>query len=203
MPPAPPPPTLPPHPRAEGLCPGARGPHSLCHRRPAPATRRSWWSQDRRHLRASRVWPSPRPRPRSPAWPRRPPSQTLPQPLARPPPPPPARAPPPPPAAPRPRVGEWGGGGAHQPLPAIHRAPRPPSLREPAALLSCANLTPQPERTALQKRGRPPSPLQGQHPIPAAPSRKPPIISVPLTQTQTLLILLGPIPQIAGPSHSL
>lgn len=83
--------------------------------------------------------------------------------------------PPPPPAAPRPRVGEWGGGGAHQPLPAIRRAPRPPSLREPAALLSCANLTPQPERTALQKRGRPPpllfrvsTPSQ-QHPLASHP----------------------------------
>lgn len=53
--PCPMPPAPPPHPRAGGLYPGARSPHSLCHRRPAPATRRSWWSQDGQHLRAPRV----------------------------------------------------------------------------------------------------------------------------------------------------
>lgn len=119
--------------------------HSLCHRRPDPATRRSWWSEDRQHLRAPRVWPLPRPRPRSPARPRRPPSQPLLEPLVHPPPP---RLPDPPPPTPRgaaPEGGDGGGGGAPQSLPRHPPGAQtsftlgtgvPAELREPDAPLS-------------------------------------------------------------------
>lgn len=138
---SPPPNSTPPPPAAWGLCLGTRGPYSRCRRRLAPAARRSWWSWDRRHLRAPGDWPSPRPRLQSPARPRRPPSQPLPQPLVPGPLPPlPARAPPPP-AAPRPGVLVRGRGGARPPLPAIRGtqtslwgpAAGPAKLHEPAA----------------------------------------------------------------------
>lgn len=188
------------HPPAWGLCLGTRGPYSRCRRRRlAPAARRSWWSWDRRHLRAPGDWPSPRPRLQSPVRPRRPPSQPLPQPLA-PGPLPPLPAPaPPPPAAPRPGVWVWGRGGARPPLAAIRSTQttrwepvaRPAELCEYAATAGASSRSETPE-TPLRVS----TPSQ-QHPW------KPLIIYIPLTQTQTLLIFFGPNSQTAGPLHLL
>lgn len=162
----------PPHPRLLPtlvFSPGARGPHSRCRRRPAPAARRSWWSRGRRHLRAPGGWLSPRPWPRPRAGPRRrrPPS----------PPPPPAGAPLPP------RRGAPGRGGGGE-----ERAGRaPPSVRRPVLAPGARG----PRHRAAPSQSHPPSrssespsPLCGQHPIPATPSYKPPLIYISLTQTE-------------------
>lgn len=119
----------------------------------------------------------------------------------------PSRPEPPPPAAPPRGGGDAGRGGARPPLPTIRPAPcaltalgarGPPCPAERLA----PKRPPQPERAALQNH-QDPSPLHAQPPMPATLSCKPPIIYIPMTQAQTLLIVLGPVPQTAGPLYPL
>lgn len=84
----------------------------------------------------------------------------------------------PPPCPPRRRARGWGGGEGEERTSGSRHRRRPGARGLPcrAARTYCPSQSEPPSRNAGD-----PSSLKGQHPIPAAPSHKPPIIYVPLT----------------------